>query len=294
MSATHYRDIDFVAGDGLRLHARDYAPQAPADESGLPVICLPGLSRNVRDFHDFALLISSDAQKPRRVVSLDYRGRGLSHDDPDPANYNLGVESQDVIALCDWLGIGRALFVGTSRGGLILHLLVVQRPDLIAGAVLNDIGPEIEAAGLMDIRDYLTKRTSPPSFPAAAALLKEIHGATFPALGEEDWLDMAHAIYRERDGHIEADHDPALTEQLRQIDFSQPLPTLWPQFALLAQRPLLAIRGEHSRLLSQATLERMAGHGARPLTAPGQGHAPLLHLPTVYSQIADFLRSVDL
>ena len=280
----------FTAPDGLRLHARDY-PAAGGGNTRLPVVCLPGLSRNTRDFHQFALLVSGDTVAPRRVIALDYRGRGLSAHDADPANYTVPVECNDVIAACTALGLSRCLFAGTSRGGLILHVMAALRPDLIAGAILNDIGPQIEAAGLMEIRDYLAKRSTPASFEAAAAGLRHLHGAAFPALAPADWLDMAHALYTDRDGPIIADYDPKLTDQLKAIDFTKPLPTLWPQFERLAEKPLLVVRGEHSRILSAETLERMqAGRKTVETTlAQGQGHAPLLHLPNVFTPIKAFL-----
>ncbi len=287
---TNFTSRFFPAPDGLRLHARDYGPAA-GGQSRLPVVCLPGLSRNGRDFHAFALLLSQDPASPRRVVALDYRGRGLSAHDENAANYNVAVECGDVIAACAALGITRALFVGTSRGGLILHVLTALQPDLIAGAVLNDIGPAIEAEGLKDIRDYLAKGSEPATFEQAADTLLAIHGPTFPALTRADWLDMADAIYRKKDGCIVADHDPRLADQLQAIDFSKPLPTLWPQFALLAQKPLLAIRGEHSRLFSKETLARMAAQdpNVETVTAQGQGHAPLLHHPALFARVRPFL-----
>ncbi|MGQ3212812.1 MAG: alpha/beta fold hydrolase [Shinella sp.] len=284
----------FTAEDGLRLHARVYDPagnRSGTPEDRLPVICLPGLSRNVRDFHQFALRAAQDPRAPRRVIALDYRGRGLSDYDPNPVNYNIKIECLDVITVCTALGISRAIFVGTSRGGFILHIMAALKPELIAGAILNDIGPEIEAEGLRDIRDYLSKRSSPANFEEAADGLARIHGAAFPALSRTDWLDMAEALYTEKEGHLVTDYDPKLTDQLQTIDFSKPLPTLWPQFELLAKAPLLVVRGDHSRLLSQEALARMAAHSSRvkTVTAPGQGHAPLLHHPDVFSSVRDFL-----
>lgn len=280
----------FTAPDGLRLHMRDY-PAAGGENARLPLVCLPGLSRNGRDFHQFALLVSGDAEAPRRVVALDYRGRGLSAYDADPANYTVPIECGDVIAACAALGLTRCLFAGTSRGGLILHVMAAVRPDLIAGAILNDIGPEIEAAGLMEIRDYLAGRSTPATFEDAAEGLRRLHGAAFPALSPADWLDMAHALYTDRDGPIVADYDLKLTDQLKAIDFTRPLPTLWPQFERLAEQPLLVVRGEHSRLFSAGTLERMriGGKNVQTLIAPGQGHAPLLHRPEVFSPVRAFL-----
>lgn len=287
---TNFISRFFPAPDGLQLHVRDYAP-APGGETRLPVICLPGLSRNVRDFHQFAAALSQDPVLPRRVIALDYRGRGLSGYDENPANYNVAIECGDVIAVCTPLGISRGLFVGTSRGGLILHVMAAINPDLIAGAVLNDIGPEIEAAGLREIRDYLAKRSFPATFEEAADALERLHGSTFPALTRRDWLEMANAIYTERDGRIVADHDAKLADQLQAIDFSKPLPTLWPQFDLLAQKPLLVVRGDRSRLFSAETMRRMKNHGSNveAVTAEGQGHAPLLHHAGLFPQVRAFL-----
>lgn len=283
----------FTAEDGLRLHAHIYPAGNPpgAAQEPLPVICLPGLSRNVRDFHQFALLVAQDLSAPRRVVALDYRGRGLSDYDPNPENYNIGIECRDVITVCTALGIARAIFVGTSRGGLILHVMAALKPDLIAGAILNDIGPEIEAEGLREIRDYLSRRSSPATIEEAADGLARIHGEAFPALSRPDWLDMAEALYTEKTGRLVTDYDPKLTDQLQAIDFSKPLATLWPQFDLLAKVPLLVVRGDHSRLLSRQTLARMAVHSpsVKTVTAPGQGHAPLLHHPDIFSTVQDFL-----
>lgn len=282
----------FKAQDGLKLHARIYTPPTGQDHR-LPLVCLPGLSRNARDFHHLALLVSRHPTRPRSVIALDYRGRGLSAHDENTANYTVAVESRDVVTVLEALDIKRAVFAGTSRGGLILHVLAAVRLDLIAGAILNDIGPEIEPAGLAEIRDYLSKRPAPASFGEAAEALSRIHGATFPALSTSQWQDMAEAIYVERDGRIFADHDPALAAQLRDIDFSRPLPTLWRQFDLLATGPLLVVRGEHSRLFSESTFARMAGKvSTRTITARGQGHAPLLHHKDIYPAIAAFLEMV--
>lgn len=282
-----------TAPDGLRLHVRDYDPGGNA-ASRLPVICLPGLSRNARDFHQFALLVAKDPAAPRRVISVDYRGRGLSAHDENPANYNIAVECNDVVAICAALGISRAVFVGTSRGGLILHIMAATHPDLIAATVLNDIGPEIEAEGLRDIRDYLTTGSQAATFEDAADTLARVHGPTFPALERADWLEMAEAIYTEKNDRIVADYDPRLADQLQAIDFSKPLPTLWPQFDLLAERPLLVVRGEYSRLFSAAAMARMTAGatGAEAVTAKGQGHAPLLHHSGVFSSVNAFLERI--
>ncbi|NKN37931.1 alpha/beta hydrolase [Agrobacterium sp. a22-2] len=276
--------------DGLRLYLRDYGSHHP----GLPVICLPGLSRNSRDFHQLADLLSTDSTLPRRVITIDYRGRGLSDWDSDKSRYNLVVEAGDVIAVCAALGIPRAAFIGTSRGGLTLHLLAGMRPDLLAAVILNDIGPVIELAGLRQIQAYLGKERLPRDMDDAAKILKATHGASFPSLSDQDWRDMADAIYRETDGQLRADFDPAIAEALAAADLSQPLPDLWPQFDGFRTIPLMTVRGANSALLSRETLEAMAErHGAmQAVTVDGQGHAPILHLAEVPDRIRAFLARV--
>src|SRR5881398_1098838 len=157
------RSLFVTAQDGLRLHVRAYGARA---SSALPVVCLPGLARTGADFADLALVLSSDRERP--VLALDYRGRGKSQYDRNPANYNLQVELADLLAVLIALGIGRAAFVGTSRGGILTMLLAVARPTAIAGCVLNDIGPVIELEGLMRIKGYVGKLAQPASFGEAA------------------------------------------------------------------------------------------------------------------------------
>ncbi|WP_454848826.1 alpha/beta fold hydrolase [Rhizobium binxianense] len=288
-----FREAFHVSQDGLTLYLRDYRPSDP-DGDRLPVICLPGLTRNSRDFHDLALAIARDPASPRRVFSIDSRGRGGSDRDANTANYNLALETADVLAICAAFGIGRAVFIGTSRGGLILHLIAATRPDLPAAVILNDVGPVIEAEGLKKIRDYLNRDRKPQSWDEAEEILRENHGASFTALEEEDWRDMARAIYRDVGGRPVADFDPVIAEQLTSIDLDGPLPDLWPQFEALAARPLMLVRGGNSTLLSEETVGEMARRcpGMRLLVAEGQGHAPILHRGNLRQEIAAFLASM--
>jgi pimeloyl-ACP methyl ester carboxylesterase len=288
-----FSDRMFAAEDGLHLHLRDYHPGPDATGSRLPVICLAGLTRNARDFHQLALILSQDARTPRRVIALDHRGRGLSDPDDNKANYTVLVEARDVIHVCAGLGVNRAIFIGTSRGGLVLHMLAAIKPDLLAAVVLNDIGPVIEARGLMQIRDDLNSAIPPRDWEDATKMLKARHGAD-PALSEQDWVEMADSIYRETDGRIVADVDPAIAAQLMTIDFEKPLPDLWSQFDALANTPVMVIRGEHSALLSETTVEEMAARHPHTqlVLAPEQGHPPLLHLQPMANEIMSFLASV--
>ncbi|NYT34309.1 alpha/beta hydrolase [Rhizobium sp. WYCCWR 11128] len=289
--ADGFQERFFTSSDGLRLYARDYQPDQAVTAGRLPVICLPGLTRNTRDFHPLALLLSRDTTMPRRVIALDSRGRGNSAWDENKANYNLAIEAGDVLAACEALGIERAIFVGTSRGGLILHLIAATRPDLLEAVILNDIGPVLEAEGLARIRDYLNSGRKPADWNEAGDILKENHGASFTALAEEDWREMALALYRDIGGRPVADFDPAIAEALKSIDFSQPLPDLWGQFEGLSRLPLMLIRGENTSLLSLESAGEMARrHSGMILhTAEGQGHAPLLHLGNIPTTIRVFL-----
>lgn len=294
MGSQAFVDRTYVSDNGLTLHLRDYDPGQSATKGRLPVICLPGLTRNARDFHPLALILSQQPVAPRRVIALDYRGRGLSDWDENETNYNLLVEAQDVIRACADFGIDNAAFIGTSRGGLILHLLAAMKPELLAACILNDVGPVIEAGGLIQIRDDLNSATTPLTWHEAGEMLKRRHGCHFPALAENDWTEMARAIYREIDGKIVADVDPAIASQWTLVDFSKPLPDLWPQYEAFAGIPLMVVRGEHSALLCEATIQEMAVRhpDLRIARALGQGHPPLLHFEPLLRQVTAFLARI--
>lgn len=285
---TGFSDFFYSAQDGLKLHARIYGE---AGHERWPVVCLPGLTRNAGDFHELALRLFGDPEKPRQIICFDYRGRGGSAYDPDWRNYNIGVEAQDIVEGLTQLGVTEAAFIGTSRGGLIMHVLAVMRPDLFKAAVLNDIGPVIEVAGLAYIRTYLENARQPADFIEAVAIQKAVHGEAFPALMDADWQRFVRAVYREEKGILVADFDPALLNTVRAMDLDKPLPDLWPQFEALAGVPVLAIRGANSRLLSTQTLEEMGRRHPclEAITVDGQGHAPLLEMAGLPDAIADFL-----
>lgn len=281
-----FSDFFYDAPDGLRLHARLYAG---TDSGRWPVVCLPGLTRNARDFHELALQLSRQAG--RKVVAFDYRGRGQSDYDPDISHYTVGVEAGDVLAGLAALDVEGAGFIGTSRGGLIIHVLGAMAPSMLKSVVLNDIGPVIEASGLAHIRSYLDGAPKPKTFAEALGAQRGVHGSDFPALTEADWERMVSALYRETDAGLVPDFDPRLVDTLAGLDLSKPLPDLWPQFATLTAMPLLAIRGANSKLLSAATLAEMQRRhpGMETITVEGQGHAPFLETGTVPVAIAAFL-----
>ena len=283
-----FSDFFYGSPDGLRLHARVYGEDG---RGHWPVVCLPGLTRNARDFHELALYLLGRAGTPRRVVAFDYRGRGQSSYDPDVKNYAVGVEAGDILAGLAALGIAQAAFIGTSRGGLIIHVLGAIRPALLKAVVLNDIGPVVETAGLAHIQAYLARAPKPRTLAEAAHAQRAVHGEDFPALTDADWQRMAEAVYRQDNGRFTPDFDPKLAGTVTGIDLSNPLPTLWPQFEALAAVPMLAIRGANSRLLSAETLEEMRSRhpDIETITVAGQGHAPFLETGSLPGDIAGFI-----
>jgi len=287
-----FSDFFYTAPDGLQLHALIYGE---ANSGAWPVVCLPGLTRNARDFHELALYLSRRADGPRKVIAFDYRGRGLSDHDPDIGHYNVGIEAGDVLAGLSALDIEQAAFIGTSRGGLIIHVLGALKPTVLKAIVLNDIGPVIEAEGLAHIRSYLDRAPKPKTFAEAVKTQRSVHGASFPALTDADWARMVAAICRETEAGWVPDFDPALVDTLAGVDFTKPLPDLWPQFDALAAVPLLAIRGANSKLLSVATLDEMGRRhsGMESITAEGQGHAPFLEIGGLPEKIATFLGQME-
>jgi len=277
-----------TAPDGLRLHARCYGR---ASAPGTPVVCLPGLARTSADFDVLATALSRDGPHPRRVIALDYRGRGLSQYDRDPANYSLPVELADVLAVATALETLPAIFIGTSRGGILTMLLAAVRPSAIAGAVLNDIGPVIEPQGLMRIKSYVGKLPQPRTFEEGGDILRRLFHSQFPRLGPDDWLAAARRMFKEENGRLVTTYDPKLATTLKGIDLEQQIPALWKEFDALANVPVMVVRGANSDILSATTVDSMqARHPAlERLQVPDQGHAPLLADIDTIGRIAAFV-----
>jgi len=289
-------EIGFVslfvtAPDGLRLHVRRYGGRG----RGLPIVCLPGLTRSGADFHELATALSRDAAQPRLIVTIDSRGRGRSDYDPDPENYSLAVELADVIAVMTALEISPAIFLGTSRGGLLTMLLGAAKPAAIAGAILNDIGPVIDVKGLVRIKGYAGKLPTPRTYQEGAEILRRLGDAQFPNLSPEGWLRQAKQVWRQENGQLTLAYDPNISKTLEAVDIERPVAALWAQFDSLARTPLMVIRGANSDILSTATLEAMRERrlDIDVLEVPNQGHAPLLVEPDVIARIAAFVRLCD-
>jgi pimeloyl-ACP methyl ester carboxylesterase len=286
-------DSRFItAPDGLRLHVRDYGDRR---SRRLSMVCLPGLSRTADDFDVLAAAIAAKATEPRRVLALDYRGRGLSDYDRNPKNYAIHVELADVIAVLMACGAAPAIIVGTSRGGLLAMVLATKQPGAVAGAVLNDIGPVIEARGLARIKGYVGKLPEPRNFEEGADILRRISGSQFPNLGAADWLAAAKRTWREQNGRLITTYDPTLARNLAAMHPDRPLPAMWPQFEALARVPVMVIRGAYSDILSCETVAAMKTRHPEldVLVIPDQGHAPLLAEPDTIARIAQFATKCD-
>ncbi|PZU09688.1 MAG: alpha/beta hydrolase [Sphingomonas sp.] len=283
-----YADCTWLSPDGLTLHYRDY----PGDPGKAPILCLPGLTRNARDFAVLAERLAG----PRRVIVAELRGRGLSAYAPDPMTYVPPIYAGDVIALLHQLAIGPVACFGTSLGGIVAMLIGAARPDLLAAVLLNDVGPVIDPAGLARIASYTGRGEGWSNWYEAAAAQGEVHADAYPDYGAADWMDMARRLCREEEGgRIVTDYDPAIA-----IPFSvpppDPAPDPWPLLNGLAGKPALLVRGGLSDILSEETAERMVQ--ALPLmeriTLPRVGHAPTLEEAECGPAINALLARIDL
>ncbi|MFW2851222.1 alpha/beta fold hydrolase [Sphingomonas sp. TX0543] len=282
-----YQDLYWWSKDGLRLHARDY----PGDPAALPVLCMPGLTRNARDYAALAERLCGT----RRVIAIEFRGRGESAYAKDPMSYGPLTYAQDVAALIDEAGIGRFVSIGTSLGGIVTMLLAAMLPGRIAGAVLNDVGPEIDADGLARIRSYVGKPSVFPTWMHAARALAESNADVYPAWPIEAWLAMAKRLYRLNNaGRIVLDYDLKIAEPFR-VPGAEAGPDMWRALAALGDVPVLVVRGGTSDILSEATAARMIETmpGAALLTVPGIGHAPTLDEAGVDDAILRLLAQAD-
>jgi pimeloyl-ACP methyl ester carboxylesterase len=255
-------------------------------------MCLPGLSRTTADFDDLAAGL---ARGGRRVIAMDYRGRGRSEYDRDPQRYSFAVELADVIAVMTALSATPAIVVGTSRGGLLAMLLGATRPGLIAGVVLNDIGPAIDPHGLLRIKASLGNAPQPKDFDDAADILRRRHGAQFPKLTAAQWQAFARRTWGEDNGRLVLTYDPNLSVALATVDADNPVPALWKEFDALAHVPMMVIRGETSDILSRETVALMRARRSDVefIEVPDQGHTPLLAEDDVIAWIAAFAARCD-
>lgn len=278
----HYENCYWTSADGLRLHARDY----PGDAGRPPLVCLPGLTRNARDYHRLAERLAGQW----RVIAVDFRGRGESAHAKDPMSYVPATYVADVQGMLGELGITRFAAVGTSLGGIVTMLLAAADPGRLAGALLNDVGPEIEAAGLSRIRGYVGRGSAYPTWLHAARAIAAAQADVYPDWGLEDWLAMAKRLHRLNSaGRVVLDYDMKIAEPFR-VPGNETGPDMWGALAALKGTPVLLVRGERSDVLGARTAARMAAElGAELVTVPRTGHAPTLCEPVLAEPIERWL-----
>lgn len=283
-----YAEHLLAAEDGTALYARDYAA---VQNSLVPVVCLPGLTRNSKDFETIAPRLA----ETRRVLAFDFRGRGRSGR-ADPASYRPDQEVADTLRVLDTLGIGRFAIIGTSRGGIAAMVMAARALPRMAGVLFNDIGPKIDKAGLLRIRSYLGTDPQFGNWGEAVAALKSSNPG-FDTLSDEAWMDFARRVYREVDGLPRADYDPALSRNFPSVADIEAgkVPELWALLDLMADVPSLVLRGEHSDLLSAEIVAEMHRHHRRlaSITVARRGHVPFLDEPESLAAIAGWLQTVD-
>lgn len=284
-SAT-YEERRWTSADGLTLYARDYPVSGAGDR--LTVICLHGLTRNSKDFEDIAPRIAASG---RRVIVADVRGRGRSDRDPNPANYQPKTYARDVLAMMDSLGISRAVFLGTSMGGIITMTLAAIRSKVVAAAILNDVGPAVAPEGIARILAYAGKNPRVADWDGAVEYVRGTSSAAYPKFGPDEWRQFAERTFRDDGEGPKLDYDPAIAGPLKS---PSRLTTFlaWLLFRKLARgRPTLLIRGATSDIVSRDIARRMKRHapGLELAEVPGVGHAPTLDEPAAIAAINGFL-----
>ncbi|WP_299045909.1 alpha/beta hydrolase [uncultured Tateyamaria sp.] len=265
----------FQTSDGLTLYFEDAG-------EGLPLLCLPGLTRTTRDFQ-----YVTPHLPPCRLIKMDYRGRGQSQWDPTWQTYSLPVEIRDVMELMDHLSLASVAILGTSRGGLNAMGLAAAAPERVLGAALNDVGPELDADGLAGIMAYLGRRPAARTHAEAAAALPHVLKG-FRDVPPERWLHEARTHFVETENGLDITYDPRLRDA---VEAGGAVPDLWPFFDALAGKPLALIRGAGSDLLRAETARKMQDRRPDMVYAevPGRGHVPFLDEPAVVNAIRTWM-----
>ena len=278
-----FEDITYTSKDGLDLFARGY----DGTEKTTPLLCMHGLTRNSADFHDMLDLLPAYP-----AISPDQRGRGRSAYDPNPNNYRPDIYCEDMLRLLQHQGLENVIAIGTSMGGLMAMMLAAMKRGLFKAVIINDIGPEIDPAGLERLRGYVGKSTEFSTWQEAADSIKSQGPEIFPEFQNADWLAFAgRTCEQTEEGTIRFAYDPAIQRGVESENPTTVPPDLWPLFEGLYSVPLLIVRGENSDILSAETAAEMVRRHpqAELVTVPDRGHAPLLTEPAAISSIRKFL-----
>lgn len=273
---------EFIAKDGTRLHYAD-------EGTGIPVLCLAGLTRNSSDFDHVAPHLPQ--MMPIRLIRMDYRGRGQS-DWADHRTYTIPQEAEDAIALLDHLNLEKAAILGTSRGGLIAMFIAATAKARLLGVALNDIGPEIADVGLAVIKDYIGRKPAQKTYKEAAQF-RAMAWTHFEAVPMERWLAEVKNHYIETPDGLDLRYDPKLRDAVLEAG-AQPSPNLWPLYDAMLGLPLCLIRGANSDLLTEATADEMLNRRIDMIRAdiPGRGHVPFLDEEPALDALHEWLEDI--
>jgi pimeloyl-ACP methyl ester carboxylesterase len=281
-----WTDRFWYSAEGLRLHYRDYEGRRDTP----PILCIPGLTRNARDFEPVAERYAGDW----RVICVELRGRGMSENDPDPSRYTPHYYVADLLKLLDQEGIADAVFFGTSLGAICTMLLASTDADRIAGAMLNDIGPVIDPAGIDRIGGYVGREVTFGSWKQAIEVLTDRNREVFPKWGPGEWKRFAHRIMYETTDGIRFQYDMRIADNFRAAT-EGPQGANWHLYEALAGRPLLILRGDRSDLLSPEIAEQMVERldgDAELVVVPDVGHTPSLEEPEAQAAMDRLLERV--
>lgn len=283
-----YQDFWYTSADQLRLYARDYGDKSQATT----LVCIPGLTRNSADFED----LCESLVESFRILAVDLRGRGRSAFDPNPRNYQPGVYALDIVALLNAASVDKAIFIGTSLGGLVSMILGATEPARVQAIVLNDVGPQLNPEGLARIQSYLTDYTEVQNWEEAVARTRDTQESALPGLSDQEWEEFTKRLYKvDESGKPVLNYDRDIAVLFEERDESDPPADLWEVFSLLHEIPILALRGEFSDIISTETLDKMrASHaGLDVVEIKNRGHAPLLNEPDAVSAIKEFISKAE-
>jgi pimeloyl-ACP methyl ester carboxylesterase len=257
----------FTTSDGLSIHFTD-------EGSGLPILCLAGLTRTTADFDYVTPHLTGN-----RLIKMDYRGRGQSDFDPDWQNYTLPIECRDVLELLAHLGVDKVAVLGTSRGGLNAMGLAAAAKDRLLGVALNDVGPVIDPAGLDMIKHFIGRPPAAKTHAEAAAAMARAF-PEFTDVPDSRWMEEAVKHYVKTVSGLGITYDPHLRDAVLAA-MDGPAVDLWPFFDALQGLPLACIWGEGSNLLSETTVRDMQSRRPDMIlgSVPGRGHVPFLDEP---------------